>query len=94
MSAGPLSLALPDELIDVLAERVAERLADRQAPADDGWLRGAEKIAEYLDAPRSRVYALASCNPPRIPVHRDGSALVGRKSELDAWVRTGGGLRP
>jgi len=29
----------------------------------------------------------------RLPVERDGSALIARKSELDAWVRAGGGKR-
>ena len=46
----------------------------------------------YIDAPRSRVYSLVSAG--RIPVHKDGSALVARKTELDAWVRSGGGKRP
>ncbi|SEH10160.1 hypothetical protein [Thermoleophilum album] len=90
----PLALPLPAELIDHLAERVAEILAERRQVPDDGWLRGADAIARYIDAPRSRVYALASCTPPRIPVHRDGSALIARKSELDDWLRNGGGRRP
>src|SRR5690606_22294843 len=64
----------------------------RQAPAEDRWLRGADKIAEYIDAPRSRVYALASAG--RIPVHRDGSTLIARTSELDKWLMSGGGRRP
>jgi hypothetical protein len=58
----------------------------------DGWLRGADKIAAYIDSPRSRVYALASAR--RIPVHHDGSALIARRSELDQWLRSGGGRRP
>jgi hypothetical protein len=58
----------------------------------DGWLRGADRIAEYIDAPRSRVYALSSAG--RIPVEHDGSNLMGHRSELDAWVRKGGGKRP
>jgi hypothetical protein len=87
-----LSIDLPPELLEAVAARVAELLADR--PDGDGWLRGADAIAAYVGAPRSRVYALATCRPPRIPVHRDGSALVAKRSELDAWVRAGGGLRP
>lgn len=66
---------------------------ERDSPGqEDGWLRGAERIAAYLDCPRSRVYALASAG--RIAVERDGSALVARKSDLDAWIRGGGGRRP
>jgi excisionase family DNA binding protein len=87
-----LVLDLPDELVDVLAERVAARLANRQSGEGGGWLRGAERIADYIDSPRSRVYALVSAG--RIPVHRDGSALIARKAELDDWIQSGGGLRP
>jgi hypothetical protein len=60
--------------------------------ADELVERIAERIAAYIDSPRSRVYALASAR--RIPVHHDGSALIARRSELDAWLRTGGGRRP
>ncbi|MEK6251254.1 MAG: hypothetical protein AABM43_04795 [Actinomycetota bacterium] len=90
---GPLlTLDLPPELIDAIAERVAAILAERQGPTDDGWLRGAEAIGDYIGAPRSRVYALASAR--RLAVHHDGSALIARRSELDAWLRDGGGRRP
>lgn len=89
-----LSFDVPPELLEAIAQRTAEILAERQAPAEDGWLRGAKAIAGYIGAPPSRVYSLATCNPPRIPVERDGSALVARKSKLDAWVRDGGGKRP
>lgn len=87
-----LALTLPPEFIDALAERVAAIITDRQEPAADGWLRGADAIAAYIDAPPSRVYALASAR--RIPVERDGSALIARRSELDRWLRDGGGRRP
>lgn len=87
-----LTVAIPAELVELVAQRAVELLAERQTPTEDGWLRGAERIGGYIDAPPSRVYALASAG--RIPVHRDGSALVARSRELDAWVRDGGGKRP
>lgn len=88
-----LALQLPPELVETIAQRAAELVAERQASAEpDGWLRGADKIAAYIDAPRSRVYALHSAR--RIPVHHDGSALIARRSELDAWLLAGGALRP
>jgi hypothetical protein len=87
-----LALTLPEELINELVECVADRLAERQAVPEDGWLRGADRIAAYIDAKRDRVYALASAG--RIPVERDGSALIARRSELYAWIRSGGGRRP
>ena len=70
-----MALPIPPELIEEVAERAAGLLAERmKTPASDGWLRGADRIADYIDCPRSRVYALASAR--RIPVHRDGSALT------------------
>jgi excisionase family DNA binding protein len=93
--------ALLSELIDGddialarLADKLAPMLVDRLAPPPpaEGWLRGADEIASYIGSPRSRVYALASAR--RIPVQRDGSALVARRSELDSWLQNGGGKRP
>jgi hypothetical protein len=90
--AGP-SIEIPAELIERIAARAAEMVAERQAPdAGDGWVRGAEKIAQYIDAKPDRVYALNSAG--RIPVEHDGSALIARKSDLDQWIRDGGGRRP
>lgn len=81
-----------DELVEQIAHRAAELIAEKQATRqDDAWLRGADKIAAYIDCPRSRVYALASAH--RIPIHRDGSALIAKRSELDGWLLRGGGLR-
>jgi hypothetical protein len=88
----PLRLEIDEQLIEQIAERAAELVGERsQRQAADGWLRGADRIAAYIDAPRSRVYALASAR--RIPVHHDGSALIARRSELDRWLTQGGGLR-
>lgn len=88
-----LSVNVGDEFVERIAQRAAELLTEQsRQPAEDGWLRGAEKIAAYLDCPRSRVYSLASAR--RIPIHRDGSALIARRSELDRWLLQGGGRRP
>jgi excisionase family DNA binding protein len=87
-----LRVEVDEELIEQIARRAAELIGERSGGrAEDGWLRGADRIAAYIDAPRSRVYALASAR--RIPVHRDGSALLARRSELDRWLVQGGGLR-
>jgi excisionase family DNA binding protein len=87
-----LRLEIDEELIEQIAERAAELIGERSVRKEaDGWLRGADKIAAYIDAPRSRVYALVSAR--RIPVHHDGSALIARRSELDEWLEGGGGLR-
>lgn len=89
-----LSFELSDALVECIARRAVELAAELSSEplGDDAWLRGAERIAAYIDAPRSRVYALTSAR--RIPVHRDGSALIARRSELDKWLVQGGGRRP
>lgn len=88
-----ISVNVTDELVERVAERAAELLAKQlEEPVEDGWLRGAKQIAAYIGAPASRVYALSSAK--RIPVHRDGSALIARRSDLDQWVLQGGGRRP
>jgi hypothetical protein len=88
-----ISFVVGDELVERIARRAAELVAEQPGkPVADGWLRGAERIAAYIDAPRSRVYGLVSAK--RIPVHHDGSALIARRSELDKWLLRGGGRRP
>ncbi|HMC50322.1 MAG TPA: hypothetical protein VKH20_06715 [Solirubrobacterales bacterium] len=86
-----MRLDIGDELVERIAQRAAE-LVRQNGEGEDGWLRGADKIADYIDSPRSRVYALVSAR--RIPVHHDGSALIARRSDLDGWLRSGGGRRP
>lgn len=87
--AAGVTLRLDD---DVLA-RIADLVAERVTPASPAWMN-AEQAADRIAAPVSRVYALAACKPPRIPVHRDGSRLLFRPEELDRWVREGGAKRP
>jgi len=79
----------PPELVEAIAERVVELLAP-QLNVPDEWLTAVE-AAEYLRCPPSRIYALSSAK--RTPLHRDGSRLLFRRSELDTWVKAGGGKR-
>jgi hypothetical protein len=71
-------IELTDAQVEQIAEHAAELLAERPAAESDGWLRGAERIAAYIDCPRSRIYALTSAG--RIPVERDGASLIARRS--------------
>jgi hypothetical protein len=89
---APLTLDLPPDVIEAIAERAAELLAERQPVADDGWLRGAEQIATYIDSTPSRIYALTSAR--RIPVEHDGAAIVAKRSTLDTWIKEGGDRCP
>jgi hypothetical protein len=88
-----IPLEIDDALIERIARRAAELVKQWNGNAEnDPWLRGADRIAAHIDCTRSRVYALVSAR--RIPVHHDGSALIARRSELDGWLRAGGGRRP
>jgi len=84
-----VQLDVSAEFIERVAERAAELLASRVNV--DEWL-SVQEAAHYLRCPRSRIYALTSAK--RIPHHHDGSRLLFRRSELDAWVLAGGGRRP
>jgi excisionase family DNA binding protein len=88
-----LALAVPADLVEVVAERAAELIAGRLAAAAavEGWI-GVAEAADHLACPRSRVYALVSAG--RIPYAKDGSRLLFRRSQLDAWVQQGGARRP
>ena len=92
MTAQPLTLELPDELLDALAARVADLLADRDAPAEAEGFLDAAAAAAFLACKPSRVYALTSAG--RLPVHRDGSRLLFDRAELRAYVSAGGAKRP
>ena len=93
-----LTVDITDELVEQIAQRVAEINGGTSVSvgteAGGQWLRGAKAIAGYVAAPESRIYKLATCTPPRIPVERDGSALVAHTNDLDRWVREGGGVSP
>ncbi len=87
---GPLAIGVPPEFIEAVAERVAD-LLDERAARSDPWL-SVDQAAEHIGAPKSRVYALVSAR--RIAFCKDGSRVLFKASELDAWIRRGGGVRP
>lgn len=93
LDLGGMTLRLDDAQLDQLAAALAPRIAAAAPAASTGWL-DAKAAADYIGAPLSRVYALAECNPPRIPVHRDGKRLRFKPADLDEWVCSGGGKRP
>lgn len=92
--AAPLTLTLPTELVEatarLAAELVAERLPGMVARPEP--YMGVDAAAQYLAAPKSRIYALVSAD--RIPYRKDGSRLLFRATELDDWLDQGGGIRP
>jgi excisionase family DNA binding protein len=87
---GTIEIRVPVDVIDAIAERVADRLAETRPEGAEGWI-GVEEAAAHLACPKSRIYDLVSAR--RIPHERDASRLLFRRSEIDAWVRGGGGIR-
>lgn len=86
-----LAITLPPELVEAVAVRAAELVTQRTPIAPEPHI-GVKAAAEHLACPTSRVYALASAK--RIPHRKDGSRLLFKASELDAWLESGGGVRP
>jgi excisionase family DNA binding protein len=86
--SAPLSLQIPRELVEEIAQRAAAILAEQQpqAPASP-WLSTTE-AAEYLRAPKSRVFDLTSQG--RLRVHKDGARNLYRREDLDAYLQRGG----
>jgi excisionase family DNA binding protein len=86
-----LSVSLPPELVEIVAERAAELVEERSGARVEPWI-GVRDASAHLACPASRVYALVSAR--RIPHRKDGSRLLFRRSELDAWLAEGGAVRP
>ncbi len=80
-------------LVEQVARRAAEMIVreHQPAPGAEPWL-DVQGAAEHIRCPKSRIYALVSAG--RIPYHKDGSRLLFRSSELDAYVLAGGARRP
>ena len=89
--AAALLAELDDQALEQLAERLRPFLRAEPDSERSPWLDVAG-AAEYLKCPKSRLYALVSAG--RVPHAKDGSRLLFRRDELDAWIRNGGGRRP
>ena len=87
----PLTLSLPPELLEQIAQRVVDLLrteiSSALAPASP-WL-DFEAACAYLDFGRDKLYKLAAARA--IPCHKkqDGQGLLFHRDELDAWLQTG-----
>jgi excisionase family DNA binding protein len=81
-----LALALPADVVELIAERAAEILAERQgaaASAASPWLSTAG-AAEYMACSPARVHDLVQSRALR--PRRDGRRLLFRRDELDAYL--------
>ena len=74
-----LELHLDPRDLERLAELVAERLERKPEP----WI-GVRDAAEHLGCRPQRIYNLVHARA--IPHRKDGSRVLFRRSELDAWL--------
>jgi excisionase family DNA binding protein len=85
-TTGQLLDAALSALAPTIAEQVAALLFERVAEhvgARSPWLSVAE-AAEYLRCSPKRIYDLTGQS--RLPAHKDGSRLLLRRDELDAYL--------
>src|SRR3954469_19710100 len=68
-------------------ERLRELIGAPPAGEPALWI-GVSEAAQHIACKPQRIYDLVHAG--RIPHHRDGSRLLFRRSELDAWVSNGG----
>jgi excisionase family DNA binding protein len=83
-----LQLAVPDELVERIAERAAELLAERQRPSAPELLT-VDETAELLRCRKQRVYDLVSQG--RLPCLKDGARVLVRRADLLAHLEGGAG---
>jgi hypothetical protein len=78
-----LTLAVPPEMVERIAERAAELIAERQPPTGSPWLdtRGA---AEHMAATPARVHDLVALG--RLMPRRDGRRLLFRREDIDRYL--------
>ena len=83
-----VTLSLPADLVEAIAERAAElvleRLRAEQAEPVDRWL-DVKAAAAYTRLPVGQLYKLTAAR--RIPHVRRGRRLLFDRTELDAWLR-------
>jgi excisionase family DNA binding protein len=84
-----LTLAVPEGLLDALAERIARRVASQlQPPASSSPWLDVEAALEYLPFSRDQLYKLTSARAIPFRKKRDGQGLLFHRGELDRWLET------
>ena len=81
--APSVSLSVPPEFVEAVAQHVADLLAEHQTADPTPYLT-VEEAAEYLRCKPKRVYDL--CSQRRIDFCKDGSRTLLRRIDLDAYL--------
>jgi excisionase family DNA binding protein len=85
-----LALALPEQLVQTLAERIAALLLERQGEAAgvaSPWL-DVNGAASYLGFSRDRLYKLTAARAIPFRKKRGGQGLLFHRGELDRWLES------
>ena len=77
-------MAVPDALVERIAERAAELVRASMEAEAEGFI-GVRDAAEHLGCRPHRIYDLV--HQRAIPFYKDGSRLLFRRSELTAWLQ-------
>lgn len=84
----PLSITLPDAVVDLIVERVVQEVA--RMDVVEPWV-GVEDVAEHLCCRRQRIYDLVHRRRSTgIPHRKEGNRLLFKLSAIDRWVESGG----
>jgi excisionase family DNA binding protein len=85
-----LSLPIPTDLVEAIAQRVAEltreQISEACAPASP-WL-DLNAAAGYLGFSRDKLYKLTAAKAIPLRKKRDGQGLLFHRDELDHWLES------
>jgi excisionase family DNA binding protein len=86
-TGSELSLHVPEDLLQALAELVAARVGEQlPARAESPWL-DFDGAREYLRFSRDQLYKLTAARAIPFRKKRDGQGLLFHRDELDRWLR-------
>lgn len=90
LAGTELGLVIPPALLESIARRVLELMAEQgrlAEPATVSEFMTVEEAADYLRCSRQRVYDLVSSR--RLPKYRDGTRVLLKRSDIDAYLTKG-----
>ena len=82
-AAQALTVSVPDELLEQIAQRAAAILAEQQPPSAPPWL-STDQAADYLACKPARIHDLVQLR--KLEPRRDGRRLLFRREDLDAYL--------
>ena len=83
-----LTLSLPDELLQALAQRVAEAMLEQtgaQPATESPWL-DFKSAMSYLGFSRNKLYKLTAARAIPFRKKEDGQGLLFHRDELNRWL--------